>query len=145
MFRIAPLARTHGERRRRLALTTGFGSQIVWNRSNRCAGERGGARVGRPRWVRILTITGGSSITPRRGLAMIHSFSWRLGSDFYLRTAWTRPAAAVSLSIRLSINNSGLSCDLLVMSLQQPASGRSLDPWPRAGTSRRGGGRLSNN
>jgi hypothetical protein len=62
VFRIAPLARTHGERRRRLALTTGFGSQIVWNRSNRCAGERGGARVGRPRWVRILTITGGSSM-----------------------------------------------------------------------------------
>ena len=51
----------------------------------------------------------------------------------------------VSLSTRLSINNSGLSIDLLVMSLQQPASGRSLDPWPRAGTSRRGGGRLSNN
>src|SRR5262249_53520060 len=39
-----------------------FGSQVVWNRSNRCAGERGGARVGRPRWVRILTITGRSSI-----------------------------------------------------------------------------------
>ena len=31
--------------------------QIVWNKSNRCAGERGGARVGRPRWARILTIT----------------------------------------------------------------------------------------
>jgi hypothetical protein len=30
--------------------------QIVWNRSTRCAGERGGARVGRPRWLRILTI-----------------------------------------------------------------------------------------
>jgi hypothetical protein len=65
--------------RRRLALTTGFGSQIVWNRSNRCAGERGGARVGRPRWLRILTITGGSSITPRRGLAMIHKFFVALG------------------------------------------------------------------
>ena len=36
--------------------------QIVWNKSNRCAGERGGARVGRPRWARILTITGGSSM-----------------------------------------------------------------------------------
>src|SRR5262249_20442876 len=35
--------------------------QIVWNRSTRCAGERGGARVGR--WARILTITGGSSMT----------------------------------------------------------------------------------
>jgi hypothetical protein len=30
--------------------------QIVWNRSTRRAGERGGARVGRPRWLRILTI-----------------------------------------------------------------------------------------
>ena len=39
-----------------------FGSQIVWNRSIRRAGARGGARVGRPRWVRILTITGGSSM-----------------------------------------------------------------------------------
>jgi hypothetical protein len=36
--------------------------QIVWNKSNRCAGERGGARLGRPRWARILTITGGSSM-----------------------------------------------------------------------------------
>ena len=25
--------------------------QIVWNKSNRCAGERGGARLGRPRWA----------------------------------------------------------------------------------------------
>ena len=36
--------------------------QIVWNRSTRRAGARGGARVGRPRWLRILTITGGSSM-----------------------------------------------------------------------------------
>src|SRR5258708_38055980 len=36
--------------------------QIVWHKSNRCSGERGGARVGRPRWARVLTITGGSSI-----------------------------------------------------------------------------------
>ena len=28
--------------------------QIVWNKSNRCAGERGGARVGRPRWAEDL-------------------------------------------------------------------------------------------
>src|SRR5262249_34197811 len=48
--------------RRRIALATGFGSQVVWNRSNRGAGARGGAGVGRPRWVRILTVTGGSSI-----------------------------------------------------------------------------------
>src|SRR5215468_10977455 len=61
------LARTQSEQLRRLALAGWFsglvfGSQVVWNRSNRCAGARGGARVGRPRWVRILTITGGSSI-----------------------------------------------------------------------------------
>src|SRR5215470_15995044 len=55
---VAPLARTQSERR----VGNRFGSQVVWNRSNRCAGARGGARVGRPRWVRILTITGGSSI-----------------------------------------------------------------------------------
>jgi len=36
--------------------------QIVWNRSNRRAGARGGARAGRPRWLRILMITGGSSM-----------------------------------------------------------------------------------
>src|SRR5919106_4397952 len=53
-------------RRRWIALVTGFGSQVVWKRSNRCAGERGGARVGRPRWVRILIITGGSSIAALR-------------------------------------------------------------------------------
>src|SRR5262245_42026332 len=37
-------------------------AQIIWNRSTRRAGARGGARVGRPRWARILRITGGSSI-----------------------------------------------------------------------------------
>ena len=36
--------------------------QIVWNRANRRAGARGGARAGRPRCVRILTITAGSSM-----------------------------------------------------------------------------------
>jgi len=36
--------------------------QIVWNRSTRRAGVRGGAQVGRPRWLRILSITGGPSI-----------------------------------------------------------------------------------
>ena len=35
--------------------------QIVWNKSNRCAGSVAG-RVGRPRWARILTITGESSM-----------------------------------------------------------------------------------
>ena len=36
--------------------------QIVWNRSTRRAGVRGGAQVGRPRRLRILSITGGPSI-----------------------------------------------------------------------------------
>jgi hypothetical protein len=31
--------------------------QADWNKSSRRAGERGGARVDRPRWARILTIT----------------------------------------------------------------------------------------
>src|SRR5215475_12366030 len=39
-----------------------FGCQIVWNRSTRRAGARGGARIGRPRGLRILIITGGSSM-----------------------------------------------------------------------------------
>ena len=48
--------------------------QVVWNRSNRCAGARGGARVDRPRWLRILTITGGSSMA-----AMIFKLPPQLG------------------------------------------------------------------
>src|SRR5262245_15136532 len=41
-----------------------LGCQIVWNRSTRRAEARGGARDGRPKWLRILTITGGSSMAP---------------------------------------------------------------------------------
>jgi hypothetical protein len=68
MSLMAPLARTQSERRRRLALAAVLVAQIVWNRSTRRAGVRGGARVGRPRWLRILTITGGSSMAAlRRG------------------------------------------------------------------------------
>ncbi len=57
-----PLARTQSERRRRLALASDFRLSGSLDRSIRRAGARGGARVGRPRWVRILTITGGSSM-----------------------------------------------------------------------------------
>src|SRR5215467_11029399 len=39
-----------------------FGCQLIWNGSSRRAEERGGARDGRPKWLRILTITGGSSM-----------------------------------------------------------------------------------
>jgi hypothetical protein len=44
-------------------LATGF-RLLRLSGINRIAaqGERGGARVGRPRWARILTITGGSSM-----------------------------------------------------------------------------------
>ena len=57
------LARTQSEQLRRLALAGWFSApQIVWNRSTRRAGARGGVRVGRPKWLRILTITGGSSM-----------------------------------------------------------------------------------
>jgi len=45
--------------------------QIVWNRSTR----RAGARVGRPRWLRILMITGGPSMA-----AMIFKALPQLGS-----------------------------------------------------------------
>ena len=56
--------------------------QIVWNKSNRCAGERGGARVGRPRWARILIITGGSSMAALRrgsGQAMLFKLPPQFG------------------------------------------------------------------
>ena len=36
--------------------------QAVCKNSSIRAGDRGGARVGKPRWVRILTITAGSSM-----------------------------------------------------------------------------------
>ena len=63
---VAALAQTQSERQRSASVSNRFGSQAVWNKSNRCAGARGGARVGRPRWLRILTITGGSSIAALR-------------------------------------------------------------------------------
>jgi hypothetical protein len=90
----------------------------------------------------------GSACTNWRGsgLAMIHKFFVALGiRTFTSGLPGLAPLPQLSLSTRLSINNSGRNIDLLVMSLQQPASGRSLDSWPRPGTSRRGGGRLSNN
>jgi len=43
LFPGGALAQTQTERHRRLALATGFGSQAVWNRSNRHAGVRGWA------------------------------------------------------------------------------------------------------
>ena len=40
------------ERQCRFALTTGLGSQFIWNRSTRRAGERGGPRLRRSSWAR---------------------------------------------------------------------------------------------
>jgi hypothetical protein len=55
--------------------------QIVWIRSTRRAGARGGARVGRPRYLRILMITGGSSML---------SCACRRGGDYLQSTAAVR-------------------------------------------------------
>ena len=48
-------------------------AQIIWNRSTRRAGARGGARVDRPRWLRILTITGGSSMAAEFGAVALQT------------------------------------------------------------------------
>ena len=57
------LARTQSEQHRRLALCKRFSApQIVWTRSPRRVGARGGAWVGGSRWLRILTITAGPSM-----------------------------------------------------------------------------------
>src|SRR5215831_14093359 len=71
-----------------LGLASGFSvAQIVWNRSTRRAGARGGARVGRPRWLRILMITGGSSMAaiifkapPQSGQCSMSTSKTRLSS-----------------------------------------------------------------
>ena len=75
--------------------------QIVWNRSNRCAGARGGARVGRPRWLRILTITGGSSMAamifklpPQFGQCSMSMSKTRLSSRAQLKRAGAPCAGA---------------------------------------------------
>src|SRR5262244_3370259 len=59
---------------RRLALATGFRLLRLSGINRIATRERGGARVGRHRWARILTITGGSSMADLRrgsGQAMI--------------------------------------------------------------------------
>src|SRR5947208_16683568 len=61
-FLVASLARIQGERRVGLRWQAVFGCSAYLDRSTRPAGAQGGARVGRPRWLRILIITGGSSI-----------------------------------------------------------------------------------
>jgi hypothetical protein len=57
-FLRAPMAMNSSERRRRLALASSFRLSDYLDRSTR----RAGARAGRPRCLRILMITGGSSM-----------------------------------------------------------------------------------
>ena len=68
-------------------------AQIIWNRSTRRAGARGGARVGRPRWLRILIITGGSSIA-----AMIFKAPPQFGHRSMSKTRLSSPQGKKRLS-----------------------------------------------
>jgi hypothetical protein len=68
--------------------------QAIWNRSNDRAGDRGGARAGKPRWMRILAITEGCSMAamifkgpPQWGQCSISILSTRLSSRAQLRRA----------------------------------------------------------
>ena len=80
--------------------------QIVWNRSNRRAGERGGARVGRPRWLRILMITGGSSMAALRrgsGQAMIFKAPPQFGQcSMYVEDPFEQPGPAHARRLSLA-------------------------------------------
>ena len=82
--------------------------QIVWNRSTRRAGARGGARVGRPRWLRILTITGGSSMAamifkapPQLGQCSMSMSKTRLSSRAQLMRGVSPWAAACGHGVLL--------------------------------------------
>ena len=66
--------------------------QAVWNKSNRCAGARGGARVGRPRWLRILTITGGSSMAAMIFKAPAQFGQWSMSKTRLSKRAQLRRA-----------------------------------------------------
>ena len=84
-----------------------FVDQAAWNRGKARAGERGGARVGKPSWLRILTITGGSSIAARifkapprvitsiRGVyvcnPLLDAASWLLPRGVYIGEGLSRP------------------------------------------------------
>lgn len=83
MFQIAPLSPL------RSSLSAGtpwqplWAWQIVWNRPNRCAG----ARVGRPRWLRILLITAGYSMA-----AMISNLPPQLEQRLMSKTRFSKRA-----------------------------------------------------
>ena len=48
------------------------GEEAVCRNASSRAGVRGGARVGKPRWLKILMITAGSSIAARSGKGPLH-------------------------------------------------------------------------
>src|SRR5262249_40933883 len=65
-FFIAPLGRSQSEPRRRLALASGFALFRLSGINRIDAPGSAAGRAGRPRWARILTITGGSSMAALR-------------------------------------------------------------------------------
>ncbi|HEX2260680.1 MAG TPA: hypothetical protein VHJ56_03545, partial [Candidatus Binatia bacterium] len=71
-FLRAALGRTQSERRRRLALAGGIRLSDGLEQVDSTSRERGGAQVGRPRRLRILTITGGSSIAAMRHVVFLY-------------------------------------------------------------------------
>ena len=109
---IAPLARTSERAAPSACPGKRFsGPQIVWNRSTRRAGARGGARVGRPRWLRILSITGGSSMAaiifkapPQLGQCSMSMSKTRLSSLV--------PTYARRRTLRFRVIAYGLGCRL---------------------------------
>src|SRR5215468_11743659 len=84
---VAPLARTQSERRRRIALATGLALRLFGTDRIAAPGSAGVARVGSPKWLRILTITGGSSMAamifkapPQLGQCSMSTSKTRLSS-----------------------------------------------------------------
>jgi hypothetical protein len=66
---------------------------------------------------------------------------WALTRDKMKNCVWLQPDVVAQVeALQL-----GIGRELLTYRLRVFSSGRSLDPWPRVGTSRRGGGRLSDN
>ncbi len=76
--------------------------QAVCKNSSRRAGARGGARVGKPRWARILTITVGSSMAamsvkgpPHCGQCAMSISNTRLSN--WAQLSWARPSLSLDL------------------------------------------------
>src|SRR5262245_28674819 len=100
-FLTVPLALSSGERHRRLALASDFRLSDCRNRSTRRAGAHGGARDGRPKWLRILTITGGFSLAAMILKLMLVRI---LSESSAIRLAKTRKTADLQRSKTLDIS-----------------------------------------